>query len=376
MGRINRRLHRGDYRGALIEALSIEDPLRRLVALLKVAEEFPGEEVLYHMLETLDSLHGTAGKALGLSIVGRALYILDKEKDAEFYFEKALQLARSIRSPKLRGEVLGGIARNLARSDRYTDALLIFREAFETLNSSRGVSSDVVSSLLKMARLIERSADETGSEVALHLYGLAKDVYESAHFTLQARYIGKKVALIEELFRRGKRVVEELIERGEIPQAVELMRFLKPEERALELLRLTHWLFLHGRDELAKEVLNNALDLMLVGGFTPRDSEIAGMIRLLLRIGRLEEPSILAGLVRDVKLASELLGEITLAYARVGELEKARSIAEGIRDESVKRRILNALKGGGNVGHEQGLPLTGGGEGDRAVPENGGRGKV
>jgi len=359
------------HRGALREALSAEDPLRRLVALLRVMEEFPDEEVLYHMLETLDSIRGTAEKALGFSIVGRALYILDKERDAELYFERALQLARSIRSPKLRGEVLGGIARNLARSDRYTDAYLLFREAFETLNSSRGLSSDVVPSLLKMARLVERSADETGSEVALQLYGLARDVYESAHFTLQARYIGRKMALIDELFRRGKRVIDELIERGEIPQAVELMRFLEPEERALELLKLTHWLFLHGREELAREVLDSALDLMFVGKFTPRDREITAIARSLLRIGRIEEPLTLASLVRDTGLASELLGEIALAYAWTGELERARLIARDIADESVKRRVLKALNGGEDVGHEQGLPLTGGGEGDRALPEDG-----
>ncbi|WP_297501895.1 tetratricopeptide repeat protein [Thermococcus sp.] len=374
--KVAERLRVGDYRGSLREALTVEDPLRKLVALLRVLEEFPREEVLYHMLETLDGIGDTPGKALGLSIVGRGLYSLDREIDAENYFERAIQLARRIRSPKLRGEVLGGIARNLARSDRYTDAYLLFCEAVETLNSSRGFSSGVISSLLKLARLIERSADETGSDVALNLYRLARDVYESAHFQLQARYLEEKITLIEDLRKRGRRVIDELIEKGEASRAVGLMRFLEPEERALELLKLAYWLFLHGREGLAKEVLGDALDLMLVGKFTPKDAEIAGIVHSLLRIGRLEEPLILAGLVRDRKLTSELLGEIAVAYARVGDEGRARAIAEGISDESIKNRVLKALQGGEGVEHEQGLPLTGGGEGDRALPEDDRRGKV
>jgi tetratricopeptide (TPR) repeat protein len=374
--RVGDRLRVGDYKGALEGALSLEDPLRRLIALLKVLEEFPREEILYHMLETLDSIGGTAEKALGLSIVGRASYVLDREEEAEAYFERAIEMASSIHSPRVRGELLGGIARNLARAERFTDSYLLFVEAVETLQSARGFSSDVITALLKVARLIEKSADEASSDVALDLYRLARDVYESAHFTLQARYLEDRISLIEDVLKKGRRTVDELIEKGEVMKAVEVMRFLEPGDRAIEMLKLTHWLFLHGRETLAKEVMQDALDLVLVGKFDVRDAEVAGVARSLIRIGRLEEPLILAGTIRDIRLASEVLGEVALAYARAGEPVRARSIAEGIADESVKRRVLKALKGDEDVGHEQGLPLTGRGEERGAVSENGGTREV
>ncbi len=363
-------LSKGDYKNALRNALEIEDGIKRLLALTEVLTAFPREEVLGHMLDTLESISGMPEKALAYSILGRALYVLDRDSEAEAYFENAVSLAGTIDSPRVRGEVLAGIARNLVLSDRYRDALVLFKRAVEVLQASRGLSSAATSSLIKTARLIEKSADEIPNEIALEFYGLAREVYLSIFFKLQAKYIEEKMELIRDVLKRGKVAIEELLEKGEVELAIETMRFLPLESRAISMLELAYWLFLHEQPRLGRRVFDDAMEIILVGKFKPSDRELEGIARRFLRIGFMEEPLILAGVIRDDKTASELLGDVTLAYARWGDRAKARSIAEGIRDESVKRRVFETLEGEVYVGHEQGLPLTGGGEERGAVPED------
>jgi tetratricopeptide (TPR) repeat protein len=363
-------LSKGDYKNALNNALGIDDPVKRLLALTEVLTAFPRDEVLGHMLETLESISGTPEKALAYSILGRALYIVDRDGDAEVYFENAITLARTIGSPRIRGEVLAGIARNLVLSDRYGDGLELFREAVELLQSSRGLSAASTEALLRAARLIERSAEDIPNEKALEFYQLAREVYASIFFNLQAKHLEEKVELIKDVLKRRKTAVEELLEKGEVELAISMMRFLPLESRATSMLELAYWLFLHEQPRLGRRVFEDALEIVLVGKFRPSDRELEGIARRFLRIGFLEEPLILAGVIRDERLASELLGDVAMAYARWGDKAKALSIAEGIMDESVKRRVLEALEGGDDVGHEQGLPLTGGGEERGAVSED------
>ncbi|WP_367883487.1 hypothetical protein [Thermococcus peptonophilus] len=196
-------------------------------------------------------------------------------------------------------------------------------------------------------------------------------MYESLFFNLQAKELSERIELIEEVLRRGgKSVVDSLVERGDVEKAVDLIRFLDLRERASEMLKLSYWLFLHERPDLGRRVFEDAMNLILVGKFRPSDEELFKIARRMLRIGLVEEPLVLAGIIEDSHLASELLGEVAIAYRRMGELSKARSIAEGIPDESVKNRVLKALEGGEDVGHEQGLPLTGRGEERGAVFED------
>ncbi|WP_370519844.1 tetratricopeptide repeat protein [Thermococcus sp. GR7] len=363
-------LSKGDYKGALRSALGIDNPIKRLVALTEILTAFPRDEVLANMLDTLESISATPERALAYSLLGRALYTLDRDRDAEAYFEKAIELANSIDSPRIRGEALAGIARNLVLSDRYKDALRLFREAVELLQASRGLSSAATSSLIRIARLIEKSADEIPNQIAIEFYELARDVYTSIFFKLQAKHLEDKIELIMDVLKRGKAAVEELLEKGEVELAIEMMRFLPLESRAISMLELAYWLFLHEQPRLGRRVFDDAFEIIFVGKFRPTDVELERIARRFLRIGFLEEPLIIAGVVRDDKKASELLGEIALSYARWGDKAKARSIAEGIRDESVKNRVLKALEGEEDVGHEQGLPLTGGGEERGAVPED------
>ncbi len=363
-------LERADYKGALERALEITSPLRRLIALAEILTAYPRDEVLAAMFDSLDEIKTTAERAVAYSILGRAFYILNRDRDAGLYFERAMSEVSLISSPLLRGEALAGIARNLVLSDRYEDALDLFTRAMDLLQASRGLSAGSVSSLLKVARLIERSADEIPNELALRFYLLAKSVYDSLNFNLQVKHLENRIELINEVLRRGLVVVEDLIERGEVDVAMSMMRFLPLESRAIAMLELSYWLFLHEQPRLARKSFEDALEIFFVGKFRANETSIEAMARRFLRVGFLEEALVLAGLISDRRRSSELLGDIVLAYWRLGDEGKARSILEGISDEGVKKRVLMALEGGEDVGHEQGLPLTGGGEERGAVPED------
>ncbi len=361
---------KGEYKGALKRALEIRGPVKRLLALAEVLMAFPKAEVLNHILRTLDEVKATPERALAYSIVGRALYSINRDREAEKYLETSLAEAERISSPRLKGEVLGGIARNFVLSDRYSDALKLFQESINLLQLSRGFSSVALSSLIKVARIIERSGDEITNEIALEFYSLARDVYSSIQFSVQAQHLAERIELIREVLKRGKAAVDEILEKGDVEIAMKLMRFLPLESRALAMLELSYWFNLHEQPKLGRKVFDDALEILFVGKFRPRDRELKGIAGRFLRIGLLEEPLILAGTIKDVKLSSELLGNVALAYARWGDKAKARSIAEGIMDESVKNRVLEALGGESYVGYEQGLPLTDGREERGAVPED------
>ena len=369
-------LERADYKGALKRALEIESPIRKLIALTEILTAYPRDEVLAAMFDALDEIKTTAERSVAYSILGRAFYILNRDRDAELYFERAMSEVSLVSSPLLRGEALAGIARNLVLSDRYEDGLRLFREAVELLQASRGLSAGAVSSLLKVGRLIERSADEIPNEIALEFYKLVRSVYSSLNFNLQVKYIEDRIELINEVLRRGIVVVEDLIERGEVDVAMSVMRFLPLENRAIAMLELSYWLFLHEQPRLGRKVFEDALEIFFVGKFRVNDAGVESVARRFLRVGFLEEALVLAGIISDGKRASELLGDVALAYWRLGDEGKARSILEGISDEGVKKRVLSLLEGGEDVGHEQGLPLTGGGEGGGAVPEDGGAREV
>ena len=369
-------IERADYRGALERALEINSPLRRMIALTEILTAYPKDEVLAAMFDALDEIKTTAERAVAYSILGRAFYILNQDRDAELYFERAMSEVSLVSSPLLRGEAFAGIARNLVLSDRYEEALDLFRRAVDLLQASRGLSAGSVSSLLRVARLIERSAEEIPNELALDFYRLAKTVYDSLNFGLQAKHLENRIEMIREVLRRGLVVVEDLIERGEVDVAMSVMRFLPLESRAMAMLELSYWLFLHEQPRLARKSFEDALEIFFVGKFRVNETGIEAMARRFLRLGFLEEALVLAGLIPDRGRSSELLGDIVLAYWRLGDEGRARSILEGISDESVKRRVLMALEGGEDVGHEQGLPLTGGGEGGGAVSEDGGAREV
>lgn len=380
MERFREHLRLGNYRGAFAEALRVRDPLRRAVMIAEIVSRSYREEFVPQLLETLNEIKSPTDLAVTESYVGRAFYSLEMEKDGERHLQRALDLVERIESPVARAEVLGVIGKNLVLSGRYRDGLVVFRRAFELIQSGRAMYSEVVSNLVNLARRVEKSAEEIPNEIALEFYRLAGEIYKSLGFKLQAREIESKIKVMREVFKRGSTAVTELLERGDIDRAFQMARFLPPAEKAVAMLNVAYWLFIHDHPDLAKEVFNDATEMLLVGKFEVRGSEIEAVAYKLLRIGKLKEALILAGLLKDGRRFSELVGEIAIAYARGGDVDHARELATRVRDIpfSIRDMVLKAIKNveGTFAWEERRGIIKSGVESTGSNSESGGRGIV
>jgi len=344
---VNEALHLaelGDIKGAIEKAREIRNPLKRLKVLAKIIETSRREDVLLPMLDTLDEITSTPEKIVAMSIFGYSLYLLNQDNEAEKVFESAIRMTNTLSSPKIKAEVFAAIARNLALSDRYTDSYEYFKLAVEQLQFSRALYSEVISTLIRIARLIEKTGDEIPTEKVLDFYKLAKDLYSLIRFRLQMEVLEEKMELVKDVLKRRSLAVIELIEKGDIERAMKLTRFLSPKEKAISLLEISYWLFLHEYRNLGKSVFEDALNTILVGKFKPDDAELESIAKRFLRIGLLEEAIIISGIINDKIRASNLLGDISIAYAKKGDINRALSIAEGIGNEKIKKRVLEELE--------------------------------
>ena len=353
MERFREHLKLGNYRGAFAEALRVRNPLKRTVMIAEIISRSYREEFVPQLLDALNEIRSPMDSAVAESYVGRAFYSLEMEKEGEKHFQRALELVERIGSPVARAEVLGVIGKNLVLSGRYSDGLMVFRWAFDLIQSARALYSEVVSNLVNLARRVEKSAEEIPNEIALEFYRLAGEIYESLGFKLQAKEIESKIKVADEVFKRGSTAVTELLERGDVDRAIQMARFLPPAERAVAMLNVAYWLFIHDYPDLAKGVFNDATEMLLVGKFEVRGGEIEAVAYKLLRIGRLKEALILAGLLKDERRFSELVGEIAIAYARRGDVDHAKELATRVSDILIRDKVLKAIKSVSETGKAQ-----------------------
>ncbi|WP_367883488.1 hypothetical protein [Thermococcus peptonophilus] len=156
---VKRYLSRKDFKSALNSALKIEDSFERLLALLRIFDEFPREEVLSEMLQALEGIEDKREKALAYSIVGRAFYQLGRESAGERYMTLAVSLAKEFSPPRVRG---GNFSQALPETSHSpTDIRTLICSSGRLLRPSSlrgGLSSAALSSLLRVARLIEKTA--------------------------------------------------------------------------------------------------------------------------------------------------------------------------------------------------------------------------
>lgn len=344
MERFREQLRLGNYRGAFAEALRERDPFRRAVMIAEVISRSYREEFVPPLIETIKEIKSPKELAIAESYAAKAFYALEMERDGERHFQRAFELIGRIPSPMETAEILGVIGKNLVLSGRYSDGLRAFREAFERLQSARAMYSEVVSGLVNLARRVERSAEEIPNEIALEFYRLAEEIYESLGFKLQAREMEERIKTAAEVFKRGSLAVTELLERGDVDRALQMARFLPPAERAVAMLNVAYWLFIHDYSDLAREVFNDATEMLLVGKFRVREGEIEAVAYKFLRIGKLNEALVLAGILRDERRFSELIGEIAITHARRGEVEQARELAMRIGDILIRDKVVRAIQ--------------------------------
>ncbi|ASJ00726.1 hypothetical protein [Thermococcus gorgonarius] len=344
MNRFREHLRLGNYRGAFAEAIKEKDPLKRVKMISEIISRSYREEFLPALLDSLSAITSPKERAIAESYVGKAFYSLELEKEGEKSFEKAFEYLRRISSPVSQGEALIEIGKNLVLSGRYSDGLRAFMDAYDRFQSSRALYSEIVSNLIFLAKAVEESAEEIPNEMALDFYLFAVTIYDSLGFKLQSKEIKEKMKIAKEVFRRGSAEVMELLEKGEADKALQMARFLPPGQRALAMLNVSYWLFVHDMNDLAKVVFEDAVETLLVGKFPINEKEVEALAYKFLRLGKTKEALTLAGLISDSRRFSELIGEIALYHARRGDVERAMELARRIGDILIKDKVISEIE--------------------------------
>ncbi|AEH25499.1 hypothetical protein [Pyrococcus yayanosii] len=366
---IREALRQGNTKLALKIAEGIRDPFSKLRAYSFIAKRIEDDETIEltisRMFEALKGIRGEVEIVRALSLIGYTAYWVGKVRLGDKAFSDAETLANRINYLPWRALALGYIGYYLALAEPPSEALRFFEKAVLTLLRSRGPYSELVSTAIRLAGLIVSAGDETSNEKALEMYSLARDLYMEFNMRMRAKVIEEKIAFVEGVLKEKNVQIVKLLEMGDIDRAILGVRYLEPKDRIGALLEIAYWLFLHNRSDLAVAVLEDAYDAMLLYKVRPDETEIERVAYKFLKLGALEEALTLTGLLKDREKVDRLLSRIALAYAKRGDIGKALNMAEGIKNELVKRRLLRKLEelgGEEHVGHEQGLQTSGGGE--------------
>lgn len=356
MREIEKLIKERKIKDAIEVALKMENTILKLEVLayiLRSVDNRDHQEFIFsQMFEVAESLDRPQDKAVAHAILAYSAYVMGKEKVDEHLFQKAVDVAKSLPHPSWKADALADIAYYMAKADLFEESFKTFLLAYNTIKSSKEPYSITVSVLSNIAKRLVRAGDSIPNSLSIQFYSLAKEIYQSIRFMTQAKLVNEKIEFVQNVLKRKNLAIAEFLGKGDIEKAITSIRYLDPKERVLGLLEISYWLILHDKPELARKILTDAFNMMLTGKFKPNDMELVRVAQKFMKIGLLEDALILAGIIEDRVKASEVLGDIALTYARFGKKEKALSIAEGIQNETVKSRVLKALKGEGNVGHE------------------------
>lgn len=353
---ISSLIKEGNVEGAIELVLPLEDRTLKLELLCYIIKELGERYREYPVLlsEALSlALYPVEDKekVRALGMLSHALASAGDSEKAEKYIMEALKIAKRIEYSLWKAEALAHVAYYLGMMGITGDAFYYFNIALETAEGSKEQYSAILQILSLIADLAIEVGDALNTREAIDFYSIARDIYTSIKKFVSANEIENKIKLVEDAIKNGSFAVKRAIAEGDIDRAITAVKYLPPEGKAIALLDIAYWLFLHEREDLAKTLLADVYDMLFVEKVRPNDVELIAVVHRFIKIGLVDEALILAEGIRDKNEASKVLYEIALAYARFGKEAKALSIAEGIPNELLREKALKKL-GDKNVGHE------------------------
>ena len=353
---ISSLLKEGNVEGAIELVLPLEDKMLKLELLCYMMEEL-GEKykeypvLLSEAVSLALSPVEDKEKVRALGMLSHALASAGDSEKAEKYMIEALKIAKKIEYPLWKAEALAYVAYYLGMMGTTSDAFYYFNVALETAERSKEQYSAILQVLSLIAELAIEVGDSLNTGEAVDFYSIARDIYTSIKKFVSANEIENKIKLVEDAIKNGSFAVKRAIAEGDIDRAITAVKYLPPEGKAIALLDIAYWLFLHERKDLAKTLLADVYNMFFVEKVRPNDIELIAVAHKFIKIGLLDEALILAGIIQDKNEASKALYEIALGYVRFGKKAKALSIAEGIPNELLREKALKKL-GDKNVGYE------------------------
>ncbi|WP_456453175.1 hypothetical protein [Thermococcus sp.] len=353
---VKERLEEGDVEGALKFALDAGNPLITVEILSLILKYVRNVEdynlVLACINDAINGITDPIDRVKALSAAAEALYSTGAEMTGWHYFEEAVHLAEGMELFKWRADALAHIAGMMILAGLVDDAYHYYTRAVEVIERSGEPYSAVVSMFSALADAIMEGADHIHDRRALKFYSLARDIHLIINKRLTASMVNEKIRTIEDVLKEGSVAVTKFLEIGDIDKAVFAVRYLQDEEKPVALMNVAYWLFLHGQERLARVLLKDAYDMMFLQDIRPKDIALEGVAYRLIKLGLLDDALNIAGIIKDEEISDRVLGRIALMYARRGDKLRAEEILDVIKNESVKSKILKAIWGERNVGHE------------------------
>ncbi len=297
-------------------------------------------------------------RALVLSIIGEALFSAGDEKEGIKFFKEAMSVARNIGIEKWRAEALIGVALNLVRAGFYEDAFYLFIDAFEAVSAVKEKEPvNAIRLFRKLGDSMVFSVEWVDSgEWAVEFLRRASEAYAEGGLEILSKNAEAKAALIERAVDGDVKLLRRILAGDWLDGAVLMARYMPPEERGSAFLEISFWLLAKDRKDLGQQVFEDAINLL--SKFGASDRYLSGIALDFVKLGYPNLAMRVAKLIRSEEMSSKVLSKVALEYFRQGDELMAKTIALSIPDETVKRRVVQQVGGGGNVGYEQGLPIT------------------
>lgn len=301
------------------------------------------------MMEIAELLSEEWKKAKTFALLGYIAHEAGKELEAEKYFNLALEHSSSIKEYIGRANALTEVAYYMALSGRLNEALEIFKLAKEFLRNSQG---NYVDPMMKLIRRITEIAERTTTPDAIKFYELIHEIYSLLNMKVKAKRIENKIGLIKSAFKEGVAAVRKALENGDIDSAIDVVKFLTPEDRLVALVEIARWLYNNDQKKYAEMIAKDIASQILNGDISVSDSSLSYIAYTLMNLGFLDEALITAGHISDEVELSQILADLSRMFIKLGNTRKALKIIKAIPHKGIRRSLIEEIQGELDVGHK------------------------
>jgi len=342
--RIELLVQKGFHEDALEEAESIEDRLEKIKALGIVVESFfekgldeDALKIIEKIIKISKKLRDPVERATALAMLYSLLFKFGYVDDAVPFLDEAFSVAEKIGDPLRTAQAIANIAYYLALAGEGLRAREAFDLAFDLIINSGRSYHEKTDSLITLAELIERAADNVSSPEAIPLYHMALDIFDRLRIAGKPGIIEKKIRLAETVYVSGLPHIRRLLEEGKFGQALAEVERLGGEESKIGKLEIVLWMKTLNIPNL-EEFIESIRHLKGFSKYTERAAII------FTYLGLLDEALEIAESLND-NVKDKIMKEIAIEYARRGETEKAYEVMYRIVDPAIRTEVMEEIEG-------------------------------
>jgi hypothetical protein len=169
---------------------------------------------------------------------------------------------------------------------------------------------------------------------------------------VKAKRIENKIGLIKSAFKEGVAAVRKALENGDIDSAIDVVKFLTPEDRLVALVEIARWLYNNDQKKYAEMIAKDIASQILNGDISVSDSSLSYIAYTLMNLGFLDEALITAGHISDELELSQILADLSRMFIKLGNTRKALKIIKAIPHKGIRRSLIEEIQGELDVGHK------------------------